>query len=996
MERALALFQTQNLSVAARRVISKVLKWVGRKAIRLALGLVISGTAVATLYLLWEALKAAEEFTRTNPGAGGWETALNVLLSGLKKTWRAVRDFFQMRVVSGEDARRVLRSIPLSIPTARPDHSHPGAASLRAGADAFVRNVATALGKRVYSYQLSKSQAAAGALGANRGATARDLTFPLAKYAPSPNDVVYLREDDHYADMNAFLASNCNVVAIYRFSPLHGGASTREYSYSFNSDGVVTLRVAGGAEYSHQLWDYQGDRIVCIDGCATTYLVERVRLPGDFEIVWLFPDTVWGLGALTRAQVSMLVWGPSVDPFAGFGRVRRFNPIQDLRTTEEKVLGDDSFLGIPGAGTYVRFCYQTSEGSFTTTALTSVPMSTTIPTAVDSEIISGCTKGGVVSLAMVKSFAGDCKQDVTPLAHYLARLGQRQATAAGLPYGPPACLTFEYVAPKNHPDPASKPVMRQFMPPLVVGETYVPLRTSDNEAMACYARLQAVKVEIPLTQWDLQLISEFVEQCALATGSPPHGVRLIDLEELRAGLNNPRARAQFDLWSEFADQGRSSKSFDYFLKAESYDEVKAPRGIANPNAEEKFLSGRVWRTVANELVKLPFYGFVRPSLLYNRMTEASKKGMLHDLDGSKFEGRVGPAARYLEEALARRMIHQDDHPPLTEELKRGYGRVIRGMDIVFNMDYQRASGHAATAVGNSIYAAYIQYKAWRSSSAEHKQQGFGPADSFARIGMVGGDDMVAVVDETASAGDGLGRFLRSGESLGMVLTVGEGHVTFLGRIYGALNSGGDANSCASPMRVLRQLHVSGGALEDPLTKLMEKLRSIAITDSNTPLLGYLASMSDGRPEGVSWQASVALEHGERVENQFDNWMLEPEVLGMDHDEYQKVHDFLSRAKIANLLTDHEPLIYHQLPAELHTVLAGIAPMVEKARPAPSLTPMEAQAIGELGDELENELTTDTGTSSEAAAPKKRPARSRAKGGQKAKGSKPDRGPKETK
>jgi hypothetical protein len=278
-----------------------------------------------------------------------------------------------------------------------------------------------------------------------------------------------------------------------------------------------------------------------------------------------------------------------------------------------------------------------------------------------------------------------------------------------------------------------------------------------------------------------------------------------------------------------------------FMKKEAYAEPKDPRPISTINGVDKGEYSKFIYTFSDHLKTCQWYAFGKtPKEIAERVCavlEGAKRAVNTDL--SRFDGRVSQVLRELEKLILMRAFHPSYHSQLLELHRSQY--CLHGVGTFgteYETDYTRCSGSPETAAFNSAANAFMAFLALRTT----RRNGafLTPAQAYASLGIYGGDDgMTADVDPAA--------YVKSCASVGQKLTVeeikrGEFGIKFLARVYGPHVWFGDTSSCCDLPRQLSKFHSTIVLPPNvtPQQKLVEKCRSLFLSDPNTPILGELS------------------------------------------------------------------------------------------------------------------------------------------------------------
>jgi hypothetical protein len=724
-------------------------------------------------------------------------------------------------------------------------HTHPTSASDRSAASTFMDALALVTGRTAYFLQMSLADQRKGRIGNRTYFWPKDVQAAASQWAPPAGSLTCIVDTDYYIDMPSFLANTTDTVILYTFQPDSAAYSGPEYDYRFDQHSVVHYRMAGGAEYTHPVWNYGRD------SCSATlwfwgfpiahscWLIDRKSTSRDHYLVHLVCSAHWGVLTAWLARLIL----PDT-------------PLRRLRTHQNG---------------YTRLDVRTLEHSYTSTARLGQYACATVPVAVDDAIAltARLSKVGLTA-PQVHSLAGDDKPASLVLACYHRELnGERPDVVY-----PVDCGVRRYQFGQNF-DADAKPALVPFMSPFIHGAFAADITTS-NEEMAIEKRVKSVQSNDQLTSFDVKLIGEFV---AHLVGHLRHTAHPQDVDLVYENQARPTQRR---ILNEASWVHTLKPMINFFLKREAHQDVKDPRIISTMPGALKLNYARYMYTIAMHLKTAPWYAFGKPPLeIAQRVVDVCQSAQTVLLtDYSRFDGRRSPAMHAFERTFALALFAPEHHAAFAELHDAHSGNSAYGQcETYYEQHYQRASGGADTSDFNTLDNAFMAYKALRMTTVRGCY--IQPDQAYAMLGVYGGDDGLSR-DVDAD------RYIHAAATLGHKLEAvpikrGSPGVKFLSRYYSPEVWFGRLDSCSDLHRLLSKFHVTPALPRNvtPEMKLIEKCRSAALSDHGTPIIGAysikVCSLSTGVHTGVedlrelhSWSSANA-EASEQYPNIVEDW-----------------------------------------------------------------------------------------------------------------------------
>lgn len=727
----------------------------------------------------------------------------------------------------GDEFRSKFRKIRLPEFKPSKSHTHGASAADRAAANAFIDRFELNCDLPGHTYQMSKRDQSCGREGNRFFMWSKDL---LSKAQGSPWSWVprlpmvhRLVDVDYYVDLPDFLAKVQGPTVLYHFSPTAVAYNGEEMAFTFNRQDEVTLRISGGATYTHKVWNTAVDTLLVVEKwygipwTSTVYVVERrpTHMP-HHELVCFVPFS--RLSNPIGAWLSMML---STDNLK-YLSVHKGDGYLALDIHNKGSL--DRSIGFEGQ--YV---------SYTTSAQ-----------AID----------GLVQLQRAS------KVGLNP---------GNVRSILGLPDSGPAALVSNYVThgctPNNTVialedsiinyqfngdvlDEDVKTTLRAICNPIVPNKCWAPLRSSGNDASAIEERVVKILSAAAPTEQLERLIDEFMEQFVpehlVHTGFP------VD-DDVLYERQSSRSQRRIIAEGEILEPRRLAKMF---MKAEAYAGPKPPRVISTMDPVSKTAYSKYMYASYEVFHQAPWYAFgLTPRSVAAKMAEVCSGTINPDsgqfsavenvveTDCSRMDGRVSRVVRLVEERFLRRFFHPSCHTEILALHSQQF--LLDGVSSfghTYKTGYSRCSGSAETAQFNSLINAFMGFCA----KYPHLKGVFmyllkeEIKKVYQSLGIYGGDDGVTPnVDPE--------RYVQVCEEVGQILTstvrVPGQTVTFLARVFGPeiWTSSVEENlsSCCDIPRQLYKLHATPDKVTDPIVKFAQKIRGFQMTDRRTPIFSVL-------------------------------------------------------------------------------------------------------------------------------------------------------------
>jgi hypothetical protein len=833
-----------------------------------------------------------------------------------------------------ETQRSKFNATPLHLRRPKPGHTHGKSAADRSAGEDFCINVAESLALEPYLNQMSKPDERRGLSGSRSYFWTKDVTIGTQSFNPRKHHAIISIDVDYYAEQPYELVEYFQPHFLYTFCPTRAAKGEGEYTFTFDKDNVVHYSVSGGGGYTHEVWNWSVDSILvskCIPftnipyACAT-YLVDSRKVDEHHNVVSLTPVAKWGI--CTAWLANML----------GSSKLERLKPSKHGFTRLEVHDVNGVTISTSKSGSY---------GSVETTL------------AVDEAITIVNNRASTpIQLPQICGFIKtDDDEDYTNLRVSAAILLEYHRSDSGHPgtqVFPVAEAVRAYTYKLEDYDPSDKPSVEAFMNPMVHG-AFAPYRNHSTEKRAFDSRINDLaggKVE--MTAFDLRCMDEFA--CLLfPTPGILHPSELDEVFERQA-----RPAQQSILWrSMYETPHRIAK---YFMKNETYGNIKDPRAIGTINGCDKRDMSRFTYAISNHIKeeasnsnKFQWYAFghstkhVAETIAH--ICSQAKKVLTTDYE--RWDGNKKGCFRLLEHKIYVRAFHRD----YVEELLDlqgsmfnlpGTGRFREPFVNKVVAGPAQISGVPATALDNTIDNKYIDYRTRRG--VKHPNGKYhSPKEAYEALGLYGGDDGVSAdIDEKALEA--------TARRYGAKLTSkqvyrGNPGVTMLSRLYGPDVWFGNPNSMCDLYRNLAKFHTTVKLPSNvtPLDKFKEKARAYYQTDRNTPIIGPLVSRCmnlDPSTEIVNLKTTCMARWGslapsdQQYPNEDDGWMLQTAEAQLNGFDFVSYDNWLGTIKrVEDCLSPPLCLEPRLAKTKVTVVCAGeiVVPERKAASPPPSST-----------------------------------------------------------
>jgi len=702
---------------------------------------------------------------------------------------------------------RTGQGIPEIQPYTANNHTHGTSAGERTTSLAWMRAAAESLGLTPVSLEMSKTEQRRGHLGE------RHLRWPK-DYAADPclddGNAQLIVDCDYYMDMPKVLRM-FKPTLIYTMMPTQASNANGEVTWTWTEDNELDVHISGTGHYTHPVWNYNQDTVDVIyyghwsiawalkalnmPIHRTIYNVDLKPISTHHRIVCLTPICrLYHIGAWASLAP---VLGRFTTP------LKRFEPVKDGK---------------------VSYRVMSPSGMTRTSCLAGEMSCATLPENQHSvcEILHTNSKNGITPyhVSRVTGHTGDSERDET------SQVVTAVITTppAGVVADPQMVNTKNFTIIKDVNQKAPVPSMHQFMLPLY-DAAHSPTRCKANDLACVEGRVTSVKSDKKMTAKIRKFALEFIEEYF----RPWKGdLLLFDVDALYKKQTRPTQRNILDDAMMGLNERNDIRSFQ---KAEKYGKWTHPRNISPVDARTKVVASRFQYAIA-VIMKEALRGYTSgmdPPTIARRVARICANSNVVALgDLSRQDGHISPAARELEEMLLRYLVADGDQYLVDEYLERyaEFGRTA--FSVKYEIGTARTSGHPETSNFNSLLTRFILWLAQRFD-------GLSTLDIRARLTAFLGDDSI-LGDVTSKS------LMGAASAVGQVMTVDfveRGHqgVEFLARKFGPGVWAGDPSSTCDILRTLAGIHVTPRCPDAPEVKLLEKARSLILSDHNTPGLG---------------------------------------------------------------------------------------------------------------------------------------------------------------
>lgn len=630
--------------------------------------------------------------------------------------------------------------------------------------------------------------------------------------APQPRHIIKMIDDDYYFDRPQDLLDHGYSTILFTFTPRMVSGVTVQSAYTI-VDNRVIYKVAGGAMYNHQIWDYNTDVITVRRsfGLDVYAIEQRVVNDGDHSIVGLFyQGTIYGFASYFIPEQPLRRKQFKVGEY-------NYNTFMQKDTVYHSIglPGDFSLCGIPDTAfksCLIRARAVLNEGK--------------LPSLSDIERMlnqsSGQIIGDVVYVASV--FWCYLKSNIHKmrLPDCLSQGSLKGDSWESYHYQSIGPLHLDFGAPS----------MRKIAGPWDFAAEITPAKSHSNDVATVKGRIRDVANPMSWNDASPKLrkiaqdfIKYIVPDDVAGTLAP------LNEYETNLRLDKPRQKSKYERWKLFS--ALSKFKVTSFQKREAYNKITYPRNISTvPEQHKQFLCSYMY-SFEHILKSKRWYAFSKtPNELFESIHNHIKQSKFClSTDFSKFDGHYNEFFHTINTAIMKRAFAPRYHHELVKLLSNevDYNGVTK-FGINYFAGTSTPSGSPRTSAFNSLTNCFITYAAIKYHSYANLK------DEVIEnmLGFYGGDDGVVsdvhpkmikkITDMT-----GLKIELEMIES---------GPVPFLGRIM--IDPWRCPISVCDVKRQLRKfmLTTAESNITDE-TVLYRKSEAYLITDPTTPIMTLL-------------------------------------------------------------------------------------------------------------------------------------------------------------
>lgn len=737
-----------------------------------------------------------------------------VAASSLRITaWTLIHNFVAIRTwllnrtrVDNYQIRVAARQIP-PLANAGGPHSgneHQSDADLRSHATVHVNAFVSVIGAVPFYLQMAACDQRRGREGSLYPIWAKDLVAKGANAPLGRKNVSVFVDVDYYLDLNSTLLEcvirqDVKAVVFYTMIP-EAAARNAATSFTFLPNGLLSQVTAGGSKFEHALWDHGRDIVVAKDSKHCVFFnVERQRIGPDRYVV-VYSAFAQSGNWLDCCLMEALEGPPANSP---------------LRLVKDG---------------WVAFNTTSAEGVSTTVAKCGEYVCATVkPETVCS---MRAHRSALVQATLMNAYALDRIE-----SSVLVRWADEDYPESG---------AFVQVSKKMRTIPNSvhhymtitddtdrpKTSLRQIAQPPYPDDTFVPMNTPGNMDRAVFTRAVLPQLEdyTPTVQ-TVRFVDDWVAEMARRQ---PSGQHPWSPEQVELVQNSAQQKRQFAEACASSPQDSPEEIVNSFQKNEPYAKAGDPRVISPSQTDEK-------RDLACFIYALSAHYKREPWFASGKTPAAVAARTVMIVMGSEFatEGddsrRDGRWRHIVHMAIRRLLLHffaTKYHAELINLMDRQIGRTGRAGTVLYNTLFSLLSGSAITSAGNTLLS--------------HMEASYGfvlmgysirkAVDLASEKGEYGGDDSLVGDLNPECFSEAVKLLGQSGKTI-------ERHrgtsVTFLGRIYGPAVWQGDPSSMRDILRALRNLCVAKHGCMPPASKFVEKVKALALSDRNTPILSAI-------------------------------------------------------------------------------------------------------------------------------------------------------------
>jgi len=781
-------------------------------------------------------------------------------------------------------------------------HSHGDTAAQRTAAMNDIKIMSTAMGKIPYHIQPRPTEILTGVPYNSGVFWGKDTTVAPRQDDITDENIITMCDSDYYEDMNYLLRKHKNQLMLYTFSPART-ASSITGNMSWTTKGTeITVQVSGGAEYKHELWDYEKDVVR-----SSGYIV-------DFQKPWNVIKRV--LHAAIDCMYNIIM------DMVLFGFSYRIN-----RTVIKQVLAElYNSMNLENAKALLRSLRKVIPFTFVVcdylvesrtvsethkivyieplnrwTGIAAILAQYTMPQdsvqrknfksdlegfstqriiSSDSDQVSISREGEYSSILIdtptLEAIKSKQRRGKTSLSEpttngFLDRNNKSDITRAE------TTILVDYVHKCNIPNTREylklykveygvkhytmfpehmtddiKPSLVPYMYP-IVNSAYAPTNSLSSSAAAINGRLNKIVKNVQMEQYHWFIMTSLIDRLVPTKKTTmevrgetvvfpiAHTAHTVDGDAIREKQNRP---TQLNILDQAEIDTYNKTIISFFVKKESYGKIADPRIISIVKPATKLRMSRYAYPVANFLKTMPWYVFgLKPYEIADRISKIAQGSQsIGCYDYSRFDGNktnIGKTFMYI---FMKRLFAIEYH----EEIE------ILARDMCNNKGFSRDFDDYINCV---MYCTFCTQSSGTPDTANanslediailydaYYTQTGNLDTAFEMImnkAQVGGDDNTNG-DLTRPAVEKAAA--RWGHTVtGESIPRGSPGVNFLARVYSPDVWYGSLDSHTDIPRALAKLHTTTNLTKEmcPAEKLQQKLSALFMTDRNTPVISSL-------------------------------------------------------------------------------------------------------------------------------------------------------------
>lgn len=765
------------------------------------------------------------------------------------------------------DLRSSLRINELPIIPTSKYHTHPNSACERTGTSNAIANIIKIAGYEPYFVSMANSDQVADQRGCRYYYWPKDLKADYRDDQVNANDILVFIDVDFHCDMNEYLKLG-NPIIMYTIIPDQAACQDVEHSYKINNNEVI-YRVSGGAEYKHQIWDYDYEIIAVDDDSGWTifYNVEHRKIDGKVaggrSIVTLLPFVK--IPTYCSYNLNPVYLKRKIFTVDGINKV--YNDITD-----------DLSISLNNSYNDVKIKGRRFE-------------------ALRQRLLA--KNGASFTIGDIEQYIyDDNDDDVKIKASHLysifkttcdIQLEGNVIKTSHCQYTPIGPMVMNEV----------KPACTILTTPIVANPALFPTKTVNSEIAAISGRIERVKNDKIPNRTYVEYANEFVN---LLVRTADKGLP-ITTEEVIALQNRPMQRARIE--RERDNIGVLSKNrLKTFNKAEAYGSANDPRIITTCDPKLTTEMSRFTYAFKRDILKkLSWYGpGHNPNQSIKRLRYITRTGAI-ETDFSRFDGSI---SKFLQEHIVfhayTKWVNNKEKKLMLHYLQQVF--IKRGKtssNIKYSAGWGTRSGSPITTDGNTMINAYISFAALRNL-------GYSKRDAYHKLGLYAGDDGInTLIDGFKDSIEAV--CIELGLDVKISAVDSNQPITYLSRIFPSIQTHDDSHQ--DLIRTLPKIHLSANKNVSREQAAVNKAVGYLTTDSKTPIISEYCNkvleLCNIQPKNLLSEELFKIENG--AWPQHNHSIIKDSVkktLGMNEEEIES--KLLELSKVKDL--DSFPVLYN--------------------------------------------------------------------------------------